>query len=674
MIISKKTGIKMVTLLIIFTVSFALYCVCCNKTGTYYSSDSVYPIISGKDIMSGNILLNNWYGCRYNMYSISLLYGILGRIFGYSWKLIWVVPAFLWASLLTLVSWIVLYFDSEKRHSYVTSVAKICLVFVLCYSSCYFTQGDKILPGIHFDVALVGVLYMWVISREIEACRNYTLALIVVSCLLVLHLLSDSLTQLYIVIPVVVGLLFNLLFLPTERTRKKYLAKHLVLCAGLFAVSKAILVFLQGSGQAIYAHTVSGVDVPEWTELFPSIAYWIKTSIYLFGCDIFGQHIGADSGILILRFLTLCLVLLGIGLSFKKLSGDIFNHFLIFCVATVSLIIIFTQEVANERESDWTSRLMYSFYFSIVLLAVQIDWNRVVSLIKLRINKKIYLGVGFAAMALMMVFNMSVLRIEGNSLSEIRNGYARIADVLAEKGLTKGYGTYWLSSAVTVASGYRVEVRPVGGQDLSVEYWMTDTDGWDYADFILVDDSMWAGVSEESIIDSIGFPEERIQVDETTILIWDENIMPYISGSGYTGEMLNNWWRLEDGQNEKVIETTDRHFYSDFEAGENRLFTSAGEGYLVFGPYREMGEGVYDITFQYEYAGGLGEGVVLGIADAYSAQGNAEEESAEAVSGENSVTVKNVRVLPECTDFEIRFYAYVDGITMQRIVIQRSGG
>lgn len=537
MTISKKTGIKIVILSMIFIVSFVLYYVCCKKSGIYYASDSTFHIIAGKEIMSGNILLNKWYGSRNNLYFVSLLYGIFGSAYGYSMELLWIVPAFLWASLLALVSWIILYFNSEKP---CVCASRLCFVFILCYSSSYFLNQSKILTGVHFDVAVVGILYMWVISREIESCQNLTFLLITVSCLVFLILLSDSLAQVYIIFPVFAGLLFNLLFLPEQKIKKTYLKKHLVLCVALFIGAKIVFKLLQSSGQAIVAYSVSGVDVLDWTDLFSGIAFWIKSCIYLFGCDIFGKHIGVGSIILIFRIFALFLTLIGIGLSLKNLVGNIFNHFLLFCMVAVSLIVIFTHDGREGENPTWTSRLMYCFYFSTVLLAAQIDWNRVVSLIQFKISNKIYLGIGMAAMLFMMIFNMSILWTEDERVSESYNGYVRIADVLVEKGLTRGYGTLWLTSSVTVASGYRTEVRPVAWQNLALDFWLTDTDtdGWDYANFVLVDDSMWTGVSEQSVIDCIGVPEERIQVDRTTILIWDKNIIPYISDPGETGEML----------------------------------------------------------------------------------------------------------------------------------------
>ena len=640
---------------------------------TYYNSDAAYYAVAGRDIMRGNILLDGWYGASNNLYFLAILYGVFGQIFGYSLNLIPIVSAFLWACLLTLISYVILNLYS-KESGYIC-VIRVCLALALCFSSCFFSQNERIYAGAHFDVILIGIFYIWVISEEIELRKNHTPQLAVASVLLILALWSDGLTRIFIVLPVLVGLIFNLLFVAADRQRKNYCIKHLVLAITLLVTSEIILKILQSTGKMITFWPASGVDIPEWTELFSKIAYFIKSVLYVFNCDVFGHHIGAGSAVLIFRGMVLFLLLFGLWLSLNKIVRNIFNHFLLVCIGIVSLVVVFTLPGGDTSTGpEWTSRLMYCFYIAIVLLFAQIDWERMVALLQVKVGKKVLLSLGIAAMCLMTASNLSVLRVKEDYVNDVCNPFFKIANVLMERGLTRGYGTYWLSSVVTLASEFQTDVRPVLGQNLSSFLWLSkSTRSWDYANFMLVDGSMWGEVTEESIIDCIGIPAEKVQVEEITILIWDKNIMPYINNSGYDGRTISAWWELENGQTEKKIEATSNHFASSFAIGEDGYYTSAGEGYLIYGPYKAMSEGVYDVTFEYDYDGTLEKGAVLGLVDVYSGTQKAEYTSCPAVAGESSVTLKNVRVFPECPDFETRFYAQVPDITMQRIVIKRTG-
>lgn len=618
--------------------------------------------------MSGNIFLDKWYGAGNSLYFLALLYGLLGTIFGYSYELLWIVSAVLWACLVVLAFWIVLELYIEKPHA---CAARLCFTFISCFSSCFFLQERKIFTGAHFDVIIIGILYLWVVSREIELCKNYTPQLILSSVLLLLALWSDNLTKVFIVLPAFVGLIFNLIFVPAQKVKKKYIIKHLTLCVALLVGSKVILKLMQNHIGMIVSFPPNGVDVSDWTSLFPNIAYFMKTALYVFGCDIFGQHIGANSIILIFRVLVLIVLLFGLGLSLKKIVRNIFNQFILLCIGVETLIVVLTQQGGDTLLGpSWTSRLMYCAFISFVLLFAQIDWGRIASLVRIE-NKKVVLGCGMAAMLLLMVFNLSILRTGREQNPD--GHFDEIADALVERGLTRGYGTFWLASSVTVASEFQTDVRPIIGQDLTAYHWLSkDTSDWKYADFVLFDKSMWGEVTEESIIDSIGDPAEKVQVGETTILIWDKNILPYVNGSGYPGETLDAWWSLEEGQAEKVIEATSNHFFSDFVAGENGYYMSDGEGWLLYGPSKSLKDGVYNITFEYDYVGTMEPGDFLGQVDVKSNAQKVEYVSKPAIAGVNSVTLENVKVLPECTDLETRFYANVEGITVRRIVIRRA--
>lgn len=169
----------------------------------------------------------------------------------------------------------------------------------------------------------------------------------------------------------------------------------------------------------------------------------------------------------------------------------------------------------------------------------------------------------------------------------------------------------------------------------------------------------------------VEIPSEKVQVDNITIMIWDKNIMSYIDGSGYKGKDLDAWWSMEEGQTVKEIEVNNKHFSSNFAADINGNYQSTGEGLLIFGPFREMDAGRYDITFEYQYEALLENNVNIGYVDVYSYAEKVVYSSKDMISGQNFVTLKNVEVKDGCVDIELRAHAKIAGVSISKIIITK---
>lgn len=665
----REKAFKYGVMLTVFILGAALYFFWGRKTLTWYHSDSAFHVIAGKDIMSGNVLLKDWYGSTQTLYTLNVLYGLLGAVFGYSFDLVLVVSAFLWACFLALIAAVILWYYQGKP---MQCIMRICLVFTLCSSACFIWQRYGIFGGVHFDFVLIGFFYAWVISKEIETCNKESAILsVTASVLLFFSIWSDKLATLLVVVPILAVLAFELLFCGGDAKQKICIVKWLIFTVVLFVTAKGSVLFLQNAGMMITDTSVNGTTVPEYSELFPNMAFCLKSILYLFGCDFFGQHIGAESVLLLLRFIFLVVMFVSLLFSLKTIWRRTFNRILLFSIAAAVLVSVFTEEGAGSAGNpEWTSRLLICLFFSLVLLFSQIDWECVVALIKINVDRKGWHALGVTVMLLLLGLNLHELRNYSPLKADVPSleVLVPVGDTLVNRGLTRGFGTYWLSSGVTLASDFQVDVRPVVGENLSTFQWLSkSTMDWDYANFVLLDKSGGEGVTEESVVGFIGTPTEKISVDDVTILVWDKNVLPYIE------ETANGWWILDADQTEKTIETTNRYFYSQFVANEDGYFTSDTAGQLLFGPYRPMGEGTYSITFEYDYEGTLEPGTVLGQVDINSNAQKVEFVSQPAIAGTNSVRLENVHVLPGCADFETRFYANVEGITVREIVIERIG-
>jgi len=254
------------------------------------------------------------------------------------------------------------------------------------------------------------------------------------------------------------------------------------------------------------------------------------------------------------------------------------------------------------------------------------------------------------------------------------NVYQAVVSELKERGLTCGFGTFWLANVTALTSDCTIEVKPIcNGNDLSAYQWLSyDTSKWDSANFILLDDSGWSGITRDTVINQVGVPDEEILVGNISIMVYSKNVMRNIVGSGYIGKILDPWWDFEDGEMSKEVKVNGTSFFSDFQPDEEGFFTSTADGVLLYGPYREMDSGKYNISFYYDAPDALvGEGGIVGYVDICSDKGSTVHGNKEMKAGEPVVTIENVILDQNYTDIELRCHVNCAGITVRRIVIEK---
>jgi hypothetical protein len=124
--------------------------------------------------------------------------------------------------------------------------------------------------------------------------------------------------------------------------------------------------------------------------------------------------------------------------------------------------------------------------------------------------------------------------------------YRPLAAWLADHGLRYGLSTYELASSVTLASGNRVQVRPVAtsatsgdGKQLYPRMWEADRPWYNpslhYANFVIqgqpggatrgLTSAPSALPSLKSLLYTFGRPVRRYRVDGVTVLVWDYNLL-----------------------------------------------------------------------------------------------------------------------------------------------------
>jgi len=107
--------------------------------------------------------------------------------------------------------------------------------------------------------------------------------------------------------------------------------------------------------------------------------------------------------------------------------------------------------------------------------------------------------------------------------------YYQLASFLEKNNLKYGYGSYWDSSVITVATENKIKIRAVASGKshihpfmfVSKKDWYTNFKKLSKPFFILFDDSNWGNVNYKNCVNSFGKPSEVLKFQKFTILKYD---------------------------------------------------------------------------------------------------------------------------------------------------------
>lgn len=664
---TRRRLIKFALLGLIFVGSFTAY--------FYYimnmecNADIAYYAIAGKEIASGNLFLKGWYGSTNSFYSLCLIYGILGKIFGYNITLFYVVSALLWAIFVTIISCFTV---SLNTNCGIEKYIKVLLVVTICYMSCYFSQHQRLVGGTHLDTAILSMIYVWFLMKEPKENENkYSyICLAISSICLMLALFSDGLPLYFAVLSVILVIFINIFFKTMSKERYYYLIRRLLLTISIAVISKVLMKLISLFGGIQVTWDISGVTLVKREDLFNRLGYFFEEILYLFNANAFGKQMVTANYDIFLHLIFLMILLGLLVVSFSSIRKSLFNQTLIILIGLESLVLILATYIDLSQSVEYTSRIMYYLFISLVLLFGQIDLKKIKYNFDSTIKRHVIEVIAFIGIAVILVLSCTRINSEGKDV--INDRIQNVVITLEEKGLTQGYGTFWLSNNTTLLSECKVNVSPVcNAKNLSKYKWLSfDTKRWDFANFVLVDDSNWDSITKETIVESIGVPDEEIQIDNIIILIWEKNIMPYIDGSG-SDINLDAWWSLTEHQLSKTIDISNKHFYSSFVADENGHFISDGAGDLLYGPYYPMDAGVYDITFQFKFDESLIEEENIGYVDVFSMSDSIDYQKNEIWRNSKTARLMGVVVHEGCKDAELRSYVNVPGVMIEKVTIEK---
>ena len=143
----------------------------------------------------------------------------------------------------------------------------------------------------------------------------------------------------------------------------------------------------------------------------------------------------------------------------------------------------------------------------------------------------------------------------------------------------------------------------------------------------------------------------------------------------YTAEYYHaeHWWQIRNGENRFRVDRS--YFLSQFPQREDSSYVSGGEGWLLFGPYKELPAGEYTVTYYLglEEGAELPEDGVLGTVGVNSNAGafNSADYQKEITAGDLTPRIEHLTVKEDCEDFELQVYASCAGLRVDSIGIRR---
>ncbi len=166
----------------------------------------------------------------------------------------------------------------------------------------------------------------------------------------------------------------------------------------------------------------------------------------------------------------------------------------------------------------------------------------------------------------------------------------------------------------------------------------------------------------------------------------------------YTAEYYRekHWWTIRDGENHFPVKNS--YFLTRFPQKENSSFVSGGEGWLLFGPYKELPAGDYDVTFCFgplksgsdvedrlpeseRRKGTAAEALnneaasadTLGWVGLNSSSGafDPADYQAQIPEDEQMVKISGLHLEENCPGFELQVYAYREGLQIEEIIIEK---
>ncbi len=493
-----------------------------------HTSDEANTLLAGMDLVSGNPLLKGWY-LPQNSYLLTdmLPYGLVTLVLGLGIKPLVVVPALLWAGVVTLSVMI------QRRFSPQNHWGLLLLLTIMAFP---LVVGERVMGFVgqspmHIGTLLLGLFMMLLSEKQLRSETPSKGDQWLFVGILAAGVLSDPFILFLGVLPILAAYLTR-----RDADRNALVETGIQTFIGLilaFLIRKGILML---GGYESSGLPLAFVDFP-W--LAGHIALLIQGVLVQSGADFTGRGLSIPENltgfsshplILLARLPLVILIFMTLWRSFRRsLSGEepsLLRAALGYGVMILVLAEVFATLMVDIFSSRYSIPLVV---FATLLCAMEWHPGRV---------GRILIHLAMWPTLAIFLFNLALPLRGTNVIPGKQGGLVRY---LVQEQLSSGYGAYWDAGIVTVASKGRTHLLPIletpEGNLLNNRWLAKDQafkpDAQDRGFFLIDHSGRAGGFSETSVRQRFGAPDEVKDVDGYRILIYKSKNLE-IDGSLYS--------------------------------------------------------------------------------------------------------------------------------------------
>lgn len=507
-----KTGI--VTAIIIAAIAIYFHCLYYLILPTDMDADYCYVLLEANDVIHGNFFLNGWIQTGVSFFLTDLPFYMIGiAVFGVT-RMAYVLGVMLMIAGAFFACYLLL----DKKNLKYTVL--YCIIAAIPAAWAVDMQRSHI--GGYVWCFLMFAIVGWAVKRKKAGWQCVT-AIVVCTAMCTT---SDMAALVFGSGAVFIVAVYELLF-SQEDNKKFYGTLAVSVCAGaVLGIIMDKLYYLIGTADKnSFVGEKCFIDVYGILDHF---LLYIKSVFVLGGGNFFGKTITAAQTLVALVYAVfviagLYLMVKNIVLWIRHKNDDLVSVLLSVGLATVSLLFVFT----NISIDIYTSRYFGSFqYISAVLICRYLSRTGLGERF-LYTSRQIKWKYCIMAVAVLAAGG-SVLRYK----SDIQPGVnilteEYLGEFLQEQGLTCGYGDFYSSSVVKVATQGQVQLHQVvltGEECVYPYYWFAQKEWYaQEAHFVVLrqQDDLGFGLTPQNVRQAFGEPTRQLTFEGYIIYVYD---------------------------------------------------------------------------------------------------------------------------------------------------------
>ena len=475
-------------------------------------------------MLNGNFFLKGWYLPQDNFFFEDNLFDLIAlRVFGFKMYILSVVPALIYSLTVFTFIYFIFYKLKEKNifnlFALFTGLILIALPQSFLYLFFVSSTGYHIVTTFYLLLIIIFIdKYLNPLLPQIKS-KSFVL-LISIIFFESISTISDPLALYLGIIPVllwsVVSFFKNYDGKPLKQINKKLIILILITIFSII-IRTSFLYFLSKYAILVKPH----IAFATYAQLLNNIKLFIEGLLTLFGANFFGLSLYKFSTFFTLVrlciFLFVFYYVISVLKNFFKTKKYNINHLIsIICIFALSAYLF-----SNQPDNLFSTRYLIPYFiFSLIIFITELNIKNIKKINFLKSKWLVYV----VFLLIFFIYVYSTLKLVKSA--KPNQTYYQLASFLNKNNLKYGYGSYWDSSVITVATEDKIKIRAVvwNGHEilpfnwLSNKVWYRNFIKLSRPFFILFGKSNWGNINYANCINSFGKPSKVIKFQRFTIL------------------------------------------------------------------------------------------------------------------------------------------------------------